>query len=317
MKDYLEKVLRQKIIINNNQKIYSDLPLKYKEQYQIYDVSTNGLKWIAIKPNINIGLINLRKDREKIENEINLNCAIFLDSSTFYIREKMIDEGIPFVIKDKDVYLPFIGVLLSNSNKRSVKPVHLISFLTQKLILIAMYEKWSKVNASEASKRLNVTRMSISRCFDEIEYLNIDIIKVISKTRYITINKDILVLWEEIKPLLRNPVIKTYELVDDVKLKNKAGISALSEYTLYSDNIFPTYFLEKKDISKIKRSKLATINDKVGSIVLEVGYSICLDKNKIQDPFSVFLTLQDQEEKDVRLSISIDEMLKEKTWLKD
>ena len=81
------------------------------------------MHWIAIKPKSAAGL----------------NCAIFMDSTTCYIKEKLIEEGIPFVLAGKQVYLPFIGFLLSSSGERDIVPVQLISYLTQKLILIAIY----------------------------------------------------------------------------------------------------------------------------------------------------------------------------------
>ena len=79
----------------------------------------------------------LRKDRAKVENIAGLNCAIFLDRATFYIKEKLMEEGIPFVIDGKQLFLPFIGYLLTNGNERELTPVHLISFLTQKMLLLA------------------------------------------------------------------------------------------------------------------------------------------------------------------------------------
>ena len=66
---------------------------------------------MAIYPKDNVGLIMLRRDRAKVEKITGLNCAIFLDRTTFYIKEKLLEEGIPFVPKGKQVYLPFIGYL--------------------------------------------------------------------------------------------------------------------------------------------------------------------------------------------------------------
>lgn len=62
------------------------------------------------------------------------------------------EEGIPFVIENKQVYLPFIGYLISNEGEKKLPPVHLISFLTQKLLFVAIYEKWNEVKVSEAAK---------------------------------------------------------------------------------------------------------------------------------------------------------------------
>ena len=154
MKKYLEKTLRQIVTIKENNDLYDKLPLSFKGRYDILNVETNGMGWLAIQPKNDIGLVALRKDRAKVQNISGLNCAIFLRSTTPYIKEKLIEDGIPFVLKDKQIYLPFIGCLLSNSGERDIAPVELLSFLTQKLILTAIYEKWEKVTVSTAAEKL-------------------------------------------------------------------------------------------------------------------------------------------------------------------
>ena len=126
MKEYLEKALRQNVSIEKNDNLLDKLPLVYRGRYKFFHVKTNGLIWIAIQPQCKVGLVTLRKDRSKIEKIANLNCAIFLDETSFYIKEKLMEEGIPFVLAGKQVYLPFIGMLLTNANHRDITPVHLI-----------------------------------------------------------------------------------------------------------------------------------------------------------------------------------------------
>lgn len=109
MRQYLEKVLRQKVIITEDKTLYKKLPLVYQGKYTIFRVETNGILWIAMHPTQMAGLVQLRKDRIKIERLANLNCALFLDNATFYIKEKLMDEGIPFIIQEKQVYLPFLS----------------------------------------------------------------------------------------------------------------------------------------------------------------------------------------------------------------
>lgn len=195
MKEYLEKVLRQNVLIEENDNLLDKLPLAYRGRYKFFNVETNGLLWIAIQPQIEVGLVSLRKDRAKIEKLANLNCAIFLNETSFYIKEKLMEEGIPFVLVGKQVYLPFIGFLLSDANERDIAPVHLISYLTQTLLLTAMYEKWNNVIVSEAARKLGVTKMSISRAFDELEYLNVDVLGMKGKSRVINVPSDIKKLW--------------------------------------------------------------------------------------------------------------------------
>lgn len=316
MKDFLEKTLRQNISIEETEYLYKKLPLFFRGKYTFFMIETNGHQWIAIQPKTEVGLVSLRKDRLRIEKLAGLNCAIFLDTTTFYIKEKLIEEGIPFVLKNKQVYLPFIGLLLSNTNKRDIEPVHLISYLTQKLILTAIYEKWKAVTVSEAAGKLEVSKMSVSRCFDEIEYLNGDIMGMKGKSRVITIPADIKKVWEDIKPILRSPVIARYELYEDIHLEKKAGMSALCEYSLLSDNEYPTYAVTKKEISGVGVKKMKQVHpgEEIGCVVLELGYFLDFWNKAVEDPMSVALSLTETEKQDERVEISINEMFKEYIW---
>lgn len=316
MKQFLENTLRQSVSIEKEEYLKDKLPLAFRGRYVFYKVETNGLQWIAIEPKNDASLIMLRKDRARVEKVAGLNCAVFLDSTSFYIKEKFVEEGIPFVLKGKQVYLPFIGLLLSNENKRDIAPVHLISFLTQRVILMAIYEKWENVTVSEAARRLDVSKMSVSRCFDEIEYLNVDILGMKGKSRVITVPADVKSLWNDVKGVLRNPVIARIELPDDISLNKKAGISALSEYSLLSDNEYPTYAITKKEIAEtgIKKMKQAHPGEAIGCAVLELGYFIDFENKGLEDPLSVALSITDMERQDERVNISLKEMLEEYVW---
>ena len=319
MKEFLEKSLQQNVIITEDKEIYKELQLVYKGRYDIFKVKTNGILWMAIQPKVEVGLVMLRKDRAKLEKVAGLNCAIFLEHTTFYIKEKMMEEGIPFVIKKKQVFLPFIGYLLNNANERKLAPVHLISFLTQKMLLIAIYERWRDVKVSEAAEKLNVSRKSASRCFDVLEYLNIDVLGMKGKSRIITVPDDRKLFWEQIRNKFRNPVIKKFILSEDIKLDKRAGITALCEYSLLSDNNYPTYAVTKKEItaSGIKNIRQADMSEEIGCVVLELGYFIDFDGKGLQDPLSVALSQTEDEQKEERVNISTKEMLEEYVWLRD
>ncbi|MGN1107061.1 MAG: hypothetical protein ACI4RH_10440 [Huintestinicola sp.] len=166
---------------------------------------------------------------------------------------------------------------------------------------------------SEAAVRLGVTKTSVTRCFDEIEYLSIDILDAKGKSRAITVSEDRKQLWEKLQSVLRNPVIARYELREDILLDKKAGITALCEYSLLSDNDYPTYAITKKEITKtgIKKMKRVRRGEEIGCVVLELGYFIDFENKKVEDPLSVVLSLSDEEKQDERVRISIDEMLEE------
>ena len=319
MKEFLEKSLQQNVIMTENKEVYKKLPLAYRGRYNIFTVEMNGVLWMAIHPKENVGLVMLRRDRAGVEKMTGLNCAIFLDRTTFYIKEKLMEEGIPFVIDGRQVFLPFIGYLLSKENERELPPVHLISFLTQKMLLIAIYERWNEVRVSGAAKRLEVSTKSASRCFDELEYLNVNVLGMKGKSRVINIPDDREQLWQQIESVLRNPVIRRFILRKDMKLEKKAGISALCEYSLLSDNAYPTYAVTKKELkaSGVKEEKQASELEEIGCVVLEVGYFTDFWGKGLQDPLSVVLSLTEEEQEEERVDISINEMLEEYVWSRD
>ncbi len=319
MQNYLSKNLRQNVVITEASEIFQRLPLAFKGRYHIYHVTTNGISWLAIEPKQADGLVTLRRDRNKIESLEKLNCAIFLESASFYMKEKMMDEGIPFVIRGKQIYLPFIGMLMSKADNRELKPVYHISFLTQKILLLAIYKNWQDMKVSDIASFIGKSKMSISRCFDELEYLNVDVLSMKGKSRVISMPLNRKKLWDKLLPILRNPVIHKYILCEDVKLPYKAGMSALSEYSLFSDNEYPTYLVTKKEITScgVKDVVPSREGDDVGSIVLELGYFIDFNNMHLQDPLSVALSLQGTGIDDERIDISIKEMLEEYVWSRE
>lgn len=315
MRDFLERMLHMDVKITEEPSLFQSLPLILKGQYVGYKVETNGVSWIAIEPKSVIGLSQLRKNRAQVESSSKKNCALFLQHSNYYAREKMQEEGIPFVIKDKEVYLPFLGILLSGKEKRELKPVHRISYLTQKILLDGLYKAYDKATVTNIAERMKVSKMAVSKSFDEIEYLDIGVMDSKGKSRAITMDDDKKVLWERIRPFMRDPVIRRINLRDDIKLKEKAGISALSEYSMLSDNPYPTYAVLKSGL----REKMIFDNaqsgkgEEIGCVVLEVGYFMDPIKKSIQDPLSVLMCVG-EDVSDPRVEGATVEMLEEYVW---
>ena len=316
MKNYIEKSLRRPVTIIPNTEILKQLPLGYRGIYDIFNVMQDNIEWMLVKPKKEIRLNALRHNRNQLEKAVGLNCAFYFEKLNYYTKETMMNEGIPFIIEEKQVYLPFLGMLLAEKADRKLVPVHTISFLTQKLILCALYEKWSGMNVTKIAEKLGVTKMSVSRCLDEMEYLDIRLIDKSGKTRKVSVCDDIKVLWEEIKPVLRNPVIAKFQLAEDALLQKKAGISALCEYSMLSDNRYPTYAVTKNEISdtKIRQARQVSGGEKIGCEVLELGYFIEYNGKMVQDPLSVMLSLSDADMEDERVQMCIEEMLEEYVW---
>lgn len=315
MKSFIEKCLGIDVEIekmNTNDK----LPMLYNSLYDFQKVYMKNAEWVVAVPKEQINLSQIRRHHRQMEKLLNMHCAIYYKGTSNYSKNTMISDGIPFIIEDREIYLPFIGVLLNTEAERELKPVQRISFLTQKMLIQAIYEKWYEINATKAAARLGITRMSASRCFDEMDFLDMPVLALKGKSRVINIQEDRKALWYDIKKSLRNPVISVFLMAEDLKLPIRGGITALSNYSMLEDNSYSTYIVSKKDVGnlKLKEHKTSPKGETPGCLVQEVGYIVPFGKGKNIDPLSLSLSLSDEDMSDERVEKSVREMLEEYVW---
>lgn len=315
MKEFIEKSIGMEVDIKDID-YNGRLPMIYSSLYDFKIASMHNIEWLIAIPKEKINLAQLRKNHRQIEKLLDMRCALYIKNTSTYSKNAMIADGIPFIVEDKEIYLPFLGILLNSASERTIKPVQRISFLTQKMILTAIYERWNEVTVTKAAEQLDITKMSASRCFDEIDFFDMPILGTKGKSRVINVPDDIKELWSSIEVYMRNPVINIFYINDNLNLPVFGGMSALAEYSMISDNKYPTYVVAKKDIKDLAlKDRLVDIKkDEPSCIIQEVGYVVSFDKGDAIDPLSLLLSLSDDEKKDERIEISIREMLEEYVW---
>ena len=315
MKEFIEKSIGMEVDIKDID-YNGRLPMIYSSLYDFKIASMHNIEWLIAIPKEKINLAQLRKNHRQIEKLLDMRCALYIKNTSTYSKNAMIADGIPFIVEDKEIYLPFLGILLNSARERTIKPVQRISFLTQKMILTAIYERWNEVTVTKAAEQLDITKMSASRCFDEIDFFDMPILGTKGKSRVINVLDDIKELWSSIEVYMRNPVINNFYINDNLNLPVFGGMSALAEYSMISDNKYPTYVVAKKNIKGLAlKDRFVDIKkDEPGCIIQEVGYVVSFDKGDAIDPLSLLLSLSDDEKKDERIEISIREMLEEYVW---
>lgn len=316
MKDYLEKVLHQDVQLAE----FEDgqrLPLACRNAFHLCLMGLNGRKFLVATPLEDMNLTELRKQQRVLERLTGYYCALYLVKMNYYAKEKMLSEGIPFIWEDHQVYLPFLGILLNSKDERILKPCERISFLTQKLLITAIYEDWQNITVTKAAERLNVSKISITRCFDEIQTMEIPYLKCRNRARSFCSDPDKKKMWEQIRPCLRSPVIAEFrlsKLISDEFVK--AGISALAEYSMLSEDLYPTYAVAKAQIGRLKLAykERTPKGEEPACVIQEMGYMIPFGRRNALDPLSLALSFSKDELDDPRVRISIDEMLEEYVW---
>ncbi len=316
MKEYLEQVMHQSI----DEKKYEDLdrlPLGCRNAFELSILKMGQQEFLMAAPAEDMSLTELRKMRLQLERYTGYLCTFYLKKVNWYAASKMVEEGIPFVWENRQVYLPFAGMLLKENAPRAPKSCAVISFLTQKLLLKALYENWKDVSAVQAADLLDVSRMSVTRCYDEIEAFGMPFLKTKKRSRRFYAMEDKKAMWVAMLPFMRNPVIRVFKPERKPELDMLlSGTSALAHYSMLDEDPCITYALRKDRIggSGIKEIREVPRNEDPACCVQEVGYIIPFGDGKAVDPLSLSLMLTEEELADPRVESSRDEMLEELVW---
>lgn len=316
MREYLEQILHQSIQEYPYESL-EKLPLGCRNAFALSIVKIQKQEILIAAPIETMNLTELRKMRIQLERYTGFQCVFYLKKTNWYSVPKMVEEGIPFIWENHQIYLPFMGLLLQRNEHRKPKRCSIISFLTQKLLLKALYEGWQDVSAVQAAEKLEVSRMSITRCYDEIEALGMSFIKMNGRSRRFFASVDKKAMWEDMRPFLRNPIIREFRLEKKPDAEMiLGGISALAEYSMLSEERYVTYAVEKNQISELGLKSIHEVpnNEEPACIVQEVGYILPFKDKKAVDPLSLSLMLSDADMEDPRVENCLNEMLEELIW---
>ncbi len=316
MKEYIETVLHQNIQISPYEEVQR-MPLALRSGFHFYVMNIGGQDALVAAPDQKIPFPTLRKQHRQLEMYSSLPCVLYLREMNYYSRDAMLKEGIPFVWEGHQIYLPFIGTLINENKRQAIRACPRISFLTQKLLLMALYQGWQRVTVTKAAELLGVSKMSGTRCFDELEALDIPYLTVRNRARNIAADTEKRVMWETLKPILRNPVLTVYALKErpDIELP-MAGTMALAHYSMLDEEKYPILAVTKKNLAElsITGNRLAPAGEVPGCIIQEIGYQIPYENGAAVDPLTVALSLSDDELSDPRISMAVDEMLEGHVW---
>ena len=316
MKEYIANILHQDVQMEP----YRDmerLPLSFRSGYDLSHMTIGRQEAIVAVPTEKIPLATLRKQQHQMEMYTGLPCVIYLRDMNYYSRDVMLKEGIPFVWEGHQIYLPFMGTLLDDNPRQAVATGGQISYLTQKMLLTSLYKSWQRVTVTKAAELLGVSKMSITRCFDELEVMGIPYLMVRSKARNLSADKDKRAMWENLRPVMRNPVITSYALKEmPPVVLPMSGTMALAHYSMLDESEYPIYAITKKELGKIDVSaeNLVPPGEIPGCLIQKVGYHIPFGDGAAVDPLTTALSISDEELADPRVSMAIDEMLEKHVW---
>ena len=257
---------------------------------------------------------------EQLRDALEESIALVLSHVTAYQRNRLIKQGVAFIVPERQLFLPQILVDLRDYFPRR-KPTSrkTLSYPGQLVVLYHLLKTpIESYSLRELAKRLGYSAMTLSNVADDLSGFDLCKAKTTGRKRNLQFKLQGRKLWEKVLPCLRAPV-QTRRWIRDIPPNIsviKAGITALSAYTRIADDFLPTYAIRNREYRKLLET-----GDLIGchgpdeaKAQIEVWFytpELLADDNRV-DRLSLYLALRNSP--DERVAKALREMLRGVQW---
>jgi len=238
-----------------------------------------------------------------------------------YVRKRMIETGISFVIPGVQMYLPRLGMELRARSPRNKSKVFKRFKPASQVVLIYWLVGKIKGDVSPLtlSRQLGYSAMSMGRALDELESAEIARIKRAGRERLFNITASHQEIWQKCQDRLNDPITKVIRVREcDLQQRDAllpAGLYALSKLTMLNEPVHPVYAISRAAWKVMEKSNIEMIPvEEPGTCLLQIWRydPIVLAVDGHVDPFSLYLSLQNA--KDERIEKALEEMMERVKW---
>lgn len=287
------------------------LPLFILNDYLIQKAIINDIECLSLTQKGDIPTLPAFKKQLSIIREIE-NVPIFLQLNAIssFRKRNLLENKIPFILKDKMAYLPFMTTYLTNTQYED-KSIEKISLATQLLFTWILYQNANKYYVSDAVKSLGFSNMTLTRAYRQL--CTTELFKEHKDGRkiFLTTSLSKVDLFNKMKAYLQptfysQGYILKKEITKDMIL---AGEFAFSQHTHLNPPKLKTYAIEKKHSKNIKlQRECYSYDEQVELQIWKYNPLLFSPNSKNIDVISLILSLLGKE--DERLDIEIENLLK-------
>ncbi len=300
------------------------LPFYLREMYEFFLIEILSCKIIVMVQNINEEQtpVTIKKNYEVLKKNWSGEVLYLSNSITAYNRKRLIEQKVPFVVPDNQLYLPELGIDLREHFRQIRSKVDQFSPSTQLLLLYSIIKKnYGPYTPAEMACILHYTPMTLTRAFDELETAEIGIIKNEGRQRVLTLPENGHEIWKNTQLYLKNPVRETVWVGFDnsiYKTNNipEAGLTALSKYSMIAEPEYKILAISSDSWKILKYDKKVHVlpfrdHNAVQLQIWRYSPELLSSNNKV-DFLSLYLSLYN--EKDERVQKALSEMMEEFNW---
>jgi len=220
------------------------LPYYLIDRYDFKKANLDGVPCLLMKPKGEPDTLPaIKKHIANVYKTEPLPVVLELDGMTARRRKSLIEARIPFVVPECQIYLPFLGVALSERYKSMTPPVETLMPSAQLLLFHYLYQDKPELYVGETAGVFGISAMQISRATKQLAALGLVSARKDGLRTVISCQERRCDLFERSKPYLMEPVRKRIfveykDLPDGLPL---SGYSALSELTMLGGTASETF----------------------------------------------------------------------------
>jgi len=284
------------------------MPYYIQDRFTIEKVTLGNMEALFLYPKTELDhTAALQKHIARIQKAEPLSVVIVLSSMSRYRRDAFVKARIPFVVPEKQLYLPFIGTYMQERLDSEEKKLEKFQPAAQVLFFYYLYQGKKDMYMSNAVKDLGYSAMTISRAAKQLVQTGFFTESKNGVQKILTGTVQGRELFYSVRPALINPVRRRTSVkkanVNDAYIL--AGDSAIAKQTMLNDSIFCCYAV----VGKQNLQELPYAMDANTDVVIEVWKydPALLSKDGMVDPLSLTMSFEDEE--DERVQDAIEELL--------
>jgi len=283
-------------------------------RFVYYTIKFNGQQICIVKPkNVNEQITPSRwkKMLEQVEAVVGMPVAISLDSLAYYERERLIQQGVYFIISDKYAFLP--SLIVNAQARKNVKSERLLP-ASQYILLYYLLSCEKEFTIKELEQKMPYNYVALARAVTNLEDCKLCYIETDStRTKYVRFKDSKRELWKNAQKYLSSPIKKV--LYCDSKPKGNfsvSGVNALSHYSHLNPEQYETMAIWDKHF----KQEGGQYNEVEGLYKVEIWkYPVSIpyrEDGEIVDKLSLYLSMKDNP--DSRIEKELEIMIEEMKW---
>ncbi|WP_313587496.1 helix-turn-helix domain-containing protein [Aquidulcibacter sp.] len=247
--DYVQSVLKTDLQLRHLRD-GEKLPLFLKQQFELVEGFYVDRPLIfAVEQGVGSSAPSaLRKYLAQIERLLGKSVVLVQSNMTAFQRAAHIEAGQPFIVPGKQLFMPQLGIALTERfSRKAIRQLDILTPAAQlTLFTLLTGADHQEATPSQLAKRLGYTAMSMGRAIDELAILRLVETKRLGREKRVSLAGQKQEVWKNAEALLVSPVRSSHFVrwLSPPPRLNLGGLSALAAHSGLMDGGVQTFAID-------------------------------------------------------------------------